>query len=272
MARAENLRVFINRLGTAMVPDHGPQLALRHGSFTRKPLPLITQILPEPQTEAENPENGAEARMRQALGKLGTAKAGKPEAPRRNTFQSTPGARRHRFKQDGEVPVARLTLGETGRRVSRQLHAPVESLAAGTRLDQAGVGRDQCGGESARQVQELTDQLRATQTRLGHAELAAGEALRTAQTWQDEAVRLRHSLDSAETTLTQMRAELAASKQAREALECRRDATRHPDLGNHASEDTANRRKVGRPLGSIKRNRDHTFGTEPKPVKWWAGD
>ena len=255
-----------------MVSNRCPQLALQHDSFTRKPLPLITPILPESQTEAESRENGAEARMRQALGKLGTAKVGKPEAPRRSNFQATPGAGRHRFKQDGEVPVARLTLGEGGRRITRQTHASVESLAAGTRLGQAGVGRDQGGGESARQVQELTDQLRAMQTRLGHAELAASEALRTAQTWQQEAVRLRHSLDCAETALAHLRAELAASEQAREVLERRREATRHPDPRNNASEDTATRRKVGRPLGSTNRSRDHTSGLEPEPVKWWAGD
>ena len=75
---------------------------------------MITPILRKPQTDAEGTEDGAEARMRQALGKLGIARPGKPEAPRRTTSQVTPGAGRHRFRQDGEVPVVRLSMGTGG--------------------------------------------------------------------------------------------------------------------------------------------------------------
>ena len=53
--------------------------------------------------------------MRQVLGRPGTPVPGKPEAPRRTTHQARPGAGRHRFIQDGEVPVVRLTLEEGGR-------------------------------------------------------------------------------------------------------------------------------------------------------------
>ncbi len=208
--------------------------------------------------------------MRQALGKLGTARPGKPEAPRRTTYQATPGAHRHRFKQDGEVPVVRLTLAQGNRSGERQTLTPVGN--AGAVQGQVGEGRDQGSGENARQVQELTDQLRATQTRLGHAELTASEATKAAQARQEEAVSLRQALDAAEAALAQMRVDLAASERAREELEQRRDTTR--DTSSRAAErdGSAARRKVGRPLGSTNHVRDQGPASEPEPVKWWAGD
>jgi hypothetical protein len=231
---------------------------------------LITPILHKPHADAEATEDGAEARMRQALGKLGTASPGKPEAPRRMTYQATPGAGRHRFRQDGEVPVVRLTLAPGNRSGERQSLTPVGN--AGAVQGQAGEGCDHGSGENARQVQELTDQLRATQTRLGHAELAAGEAIRTAQARQEEATGLRQALGATEATLAQVRAGLAASEQAREKLEQRRHATRHPGPDADGREDTATRRKVGRPCGSTNRVRDQMPTSEPEPVKWWAED
>ncbi len=208
--------------------------------------------------------------MRQALGKLGTARPSKPEASRQPTYQATPRAHRHRFRQDGEVPVVRLTLTESSRCGERQPHAPAKEVDVGH--EPGGEGWVQGSGESARQVQELTDQLRTAQTRLGHAELALGEADRKTQVWQEEAAGLRQALDAAETTLVQLRAELAASEQAREELEQRRDTTRLPSLEANGGQGTATRRKVGRPLGSTNSARDQAAAGELEPVKWWRGD
>ena len=216
-------------------------------------------------------EDGAEARMRQALGKLGTAKSGKLEAPRRAfTYQATPGAHRHRFKQDGEVPVVRISLAKGNRSTERQPYGPVES--AGTRHGQAGEGRNQGGSDTGRRVQELTEQLLATQTRLGHAEQALQKADREAQARQGEAAGLRQSLDAVEATLAQARAELAASVQAREELERCREAAHHPGREADERDDTAIRRKAGRPLGSTNRVHDQVLSSKPQPVKWWAGE
>ena len=231
---------------------------------------MITPTLREQHADAEPAEDGAEARMRQALGKLGTAKLGKPEAPRRNTYQATPGAGRHRFRQDGEVPVVRLALGEGGRGGERQAHAPAGNAAAGP--GQGNAEHHLGGGESARQVQELMEQMRAAQTRLGHAELAAGEALKLARARQEEAAGLRQILDAAEATLAQVRAELAASEQARERLERQGQTPQRPGSEADNRGDAATRRKVGRPLGSTSRIRDRASCREPAPVKWWAGD
>lgn len=229
--------------------------------------PLITPILCKPYTDAESTEDGAEARMRQALGKLGAAKSSKPEVPRRaGSYQATPGVRRHRFKQDGEVPVVRLSLAQGGRSTERQAHAPVES--AGARPGQAGEARAQDSEEGSRQVQELTEQLRSTQTRLGHAELALREAGREAQARQEEAAVLHRSLNAAKTTLAQVRAELAASERAQEELARSPRATLRAGLEVEAPEDTPARRKVGRRFGAITCVQEQEFTGEPTPVKW----
>ena len=151
---------------------------------------MMIPILRKPGADTEGTEDGIEARMRQALGPLGTAKPGRAEAPYRTTYQATPGAGRHRFRQDGEVPVVRISLGEGGRNKERQVQAPADGSEVGTGHRQAGRGGHQGSVNGTRQVQELTEQLRATQTRLGHAELAAGEATRAAHARQEEAAAL----------------------------------------------------------------------------------
>ncbi|MGI4942855.1 MAG: hypothetical protein ACRYHQ_20215 [Janthinobacterium lividum] len=230
---------------------------------------MITPILRKPHTDAEPAEDNAEARMRQALGNLGTPRPGKPEAPRRATsYQATPGAGRHRFRQDGEVPVVRISLAHGGRSTERQAHVPAGS--AGTRPGLAGKGHNQGGGESVRQVQELTEQLRATQTRLGHAELVLREAGREAEARHEEAAGLRQALDTTEAALAQVRATLAISEQAREELERLQEATTCSGLEANSRADTAMRRKVGRPPGSTNRIRDQAPTRKPTPVKWWV--
>ena len=232
----------------------------------------MTPILRKPHTDTKGTEDGIEARMRQALGKLGTAKPGRAEAPRRTTYQAIPGAGRHRFREDGEVPVVRLSLGEGGRHKERQPQAPADRIEAGAGHGQAGKGRDQGSANGTRQVQELMEQLRATQTRLGHAELVASEATRLGQVRQEEAAGLRLALDAAEAALAQVRAELAVSERAREELEQRQVAKRPSSLVPHDRNDAPACGRVGRPLGSTNRVRDQAPGSEPEPVKWWTGD
>ena len=234
---------------------------------------MITPLLRKPHTdaEAESTEDTAEVRMRQALLKLGTTKPDRTEAPRKAVpYQVKPGAGRHRFRQDGEVPVVRISLTEGGRSTERHAHAPVES--AGIRHGQAGEERHHSNSDTTRQVQELTEQLRATQTRLGHAELARQEGGREAQARQEEAAGVRQTLDAAETALAQVRMELAASEQVREELERRREAARHPGATTDEQDDAAIHRKVGRPLGSTNRSREQVTASEPEPVKWWADE
>ncbi len=232
---------------------------------------MITPIPRKQHTDADAAaEDNAEARMRQALGKLGTARPGKSEPPRRTTYQAKPGVGRHRFRQDGEVPVVRISLAEGGRGGEHHLHAFAEAAQAGAGQGHRADARGQDGGESARQVQELTEQLRSTQTRLGHAELALGEANRAVQQRREEAAGLRLTLDTAEAALAQVRAQLVASELAREKLEQRRDMTQHPNRKADERNDTGVRRRVGRPLGSTKRVRHQMPASEPTPIKWWT--
>ena len=233
---------------------------------------MITPIPRKPHTDADAAEDNAEARMRQALGKLGTARTGKSEPLRRTTYQAKPEAGRHRFRQDGEVPVVRISLAEGSRSGEHHPRAPAEATQAGAGQGHRADVRGQDGGDSARQVQVLTEQLQATRTLLGHAELVAGEASRTAQARQEEAARLRQALDIAEAARAQVRVELAASERAREDLERQRDVMRSINREADERDDTAVRRRVGRPLGSTKRVRDQAPASEPTPVRWWAGD
>ena len=185
--------------------------------------------------------------MRQALGKLGTGTLAQPGAQRRTTHQVTAGGHRHRFRQDGEVPVVRLALPQAGRGGEHQAPLPISD--AGAAEKNPGVGWDQAG-ESARMVVDLTEQLRAVQTRLGHAELA---------------------LEESKAALMLARAELAANRQEDEPPSHPVRSTRQPRPGREA-QDASVRRKVGRPLGSTNRARTQQQTGEPEPVKWWASD
>ncbi len=144
--------------------------------------------------------------------------------------------------------MVRISLAAAGQGGRRQGLAPAGAAVAGQ--GRAGEGRSEHGGETSRQVQELSEQLRTALTRLSHAELALAEAGRAAQARQDEAAGLRQALDTAKTALAQARAELAASEQARKDGEQRRSATppRSHTIGDQ--QDDAPRRKAGRPLGS----------------------
>ena len=210
--------------------------------------------------------------MRQALGQLGTARTGKPDAAqRRPSHQVTPGAGRHRFRQDGEVPVVRASLAAAGQGGRRQNHAPAGPMAPAS--GQTGEGRPEGGGaETARQVLELAEQLRATLTRLGHAELALAEAGRAAQARADEAEGLRRALAEAEAALAQARAELAVSEQARGQAEQRQPGKGRTGLGADTRDDGSARRKAGRPLGSLGRARRELVVSMAEPVKWWTAD
>lgn len=197
--------------------------------------------------DTETGKDTAEARMRQALGKLGTGTPAQPGAQRRTTHQVTASGHRHRFRQDGEVPVVRLALPQASRGGERQAPLPISD--AGAAEKNPGVGWDQAG-ESARMVADLTEQLRAVQTRLGHAELA---------------------LEESKAALVLARVELAANRQTGEPPRHPARPTRQPKPGRDAQEASV-RRKVGRPLGSPNRARVQQQTGEPEPVKWWTGE
>lgn len=211
--------------------------------------------------------------MRQALSKLGTRPPKQNAAPQRSRPQTASGGARHRFRQDGEVLVVQLALPQVKR--GKEEAASVLGPKANLRHEQPGEGRGPAVGERARGLDEVTDQLRAMQTRLGHAELALTEAAGAARASQDNAAALRQALQGSRAQLEQVRAELSASERSREALEHQLELARYrgPEIREASAVPSAPaHRKVGRPLGSTKLARIQDHAREPAPVKWWAGD
>lgn len=118
-----------------------------------------------------------EARMREALGLRtdGTrvTPSGGGHRPERQADHGPGNARRHRFVQEGEVPVEVMTLRDHG---SRAVSGP--SGMPRHRIDESALLAEKSARETAeRTCAELSERLHELQTKLGHAELARDEAL-----------------------------------------------------------------------------------------------
>lgn len=129
-----------------------------------------------------------EARMREALGLRSDGTRVTPVAhrpDRQPDFGSGP-ARRHRFVQEGEIPVEVATLRD---------HAP-RGPTPRHRVDDAALAAEKLAREQAeRAFSELSERLREVQTKLGHAELARDEAMAmaTARLHEIEVLRAQAS-------------------------------------------------------------------------------
>ena len=147
--RVSHANVFEACLYAATVFGDDRQLACAWLYHLKAILHCSPQTLHKPHsdTDASKTEDGAEARMRQALGRLGTAKPVQPEAPRRTTYQARPGAGRHRFRQDGEVPVVRISLAEGSRGEGTPAPCSCRGSAGGGRAGARGLapGRRMAG-------------------------------------------------------------------------------------------------------------------------------
>ena len=110
-----------------------------------------------------NDSQSTESRMRRALGLQGTSR----QAPQQRADQARP---RHRFVQDGGVPVVVLNS-----RSDNDPTAPFKARAA--ELDAALDAERAAHAATRRTLQEALSNVQALQTRLAHAELAHSEAL-----------------------------------------------------------------------------------------------
>jgi len=180
---------------------------------------------------------GDEARMRRALGLQGASSS--HSTPQRSDRPRS----RHRFVQDGEVPVVVLNsprAPDAGPDVQAATHAALEGeRAARTKADQA--------------LAEAQATIRSLQAKLAHAELAHAEALAAE----------RRSREYAETAL-------------RDA-----GATRTRTAGHSEVEVAAQMRELARPMAfKTARNQSARAAKarpgapaamvrEPQPVKWW---
>ncbi len=172
--------------------------------------------------------------MRQALGLFGQ-RASHPEtgggSRQGGGAHMQVGARRHRFVQDGEVPVSVVR----GRReqVASQVPAP-RTDARDRLLDEQTAERT--GREQAeRRLTEAQTLIRTLQTRLGHAELERDEAI-------EEAKSLRQQLATERAAAEEKLAERAANAEQRRERAPLKVA---PEID--AADDQI----------------------EPEPVKWW---
>ncbi len=198
-----------------------------------------------------------EANMRRALGMLGGSPRSAPasgnterRAPAYNPpnghavshagGQSSP--RRHRFVQDGEVPVTVVRArSEHPPELSRAAAAsPVNRIDA---LQESLVAEQAARAMAERALEEAQGSIRTLQTRLSHLELARDEAVAQAQHFQAQAE--------------------AAQAQLRAAMEA---AERHLRPDPQAPKPAASADRIAR----VKRAKQAVEpDVEPEPVKWW---
>lgn len=206
-----------------------------------------------------------EANMRRALGMLGnTARA--PQAPgateRRppnfsngghgGSHSGGPATRRHRFVQDGDVPVTVVRpRGDHASDPLRPAASPVNRLDA---LQESLAVEAAARASAERALEEAQSTIRTLQTKLSHLELARDEAVAMAQSRADEIAAL--SVEKA-----------AAAVLPDEVL-----LTPEPEAAGSwvvaAPAELSDAPRATRPARS-RRPKPAEVEPEPEPVKWW---
>ncbi len=170
-----------------------------------------------------------ESRMRRALGLQGPSRP----VPQQRADQARP---RHRFVQDGGVPVVVLN--------SRGDNDPVAAFKARVSEVEAVLDSERnAHGATKRVLQEAQANVQALQTRLAHAEFAHGEALAAER---------------------RARKEAEDSLQAQLALEAQEST--EPVADADMIEITSSPKKAARKVPRVPRAPKIA---EPQPVKWW---
>ena len=179
--------------------------------------------------------------MREALGLRTDGTRVSPAAghrPDRLPDHGTGNPRRHRFVQEGEVPVEIMTLRDHG---SRPGGAPPRY-----RVDETALAAEKLAREQAeRAYADVSERLREVQTKLGHAELARDEALAQSAERQSQIETLRQQIEAVQAELQAQRREAVAPTPRKAAAKPAKPATPKP---------------AAKPRGRQK---------APKPVKWW---
>lgn len=177
-----------------------------------------------------NDSQSTETRMRRALGLQGPSRA----APQQRADQARP---RHRFVQDGGVPVVVLN--------SRGDNDPIAaSKVRIAELDAALEAERNAHGVTRRALHEAQSSVQALQTRLVHTDLAHGEAL---------AAERRARKDAEDNLQAQL---LSQAEQF----------TAPPSSSAAASATPAPPKKAARKVARVPRAAKIA---EPRPVKWW---
>ena len=204
-----------------------------------------------PQGRDADDGTDAEARMRQALGLFGTrspAHADRGHHDQHGGGRSSSGgggaagSRRHRFVQDGEVPVS-VVRGRAAQ--------PRSGGTDGERHGEEQLAAErQARADAERRLADRETQLRSLQTRIGHAELERDAALADAREWRDKAEQI-----------------MAESRHAAPASPSPSEAEASPTAEQWGSlgEGGVARRGAGR----RRAEEADSDRIDPEPVKWW---
>lgn len=176
-----------------------------------------------------NDSQSTESRMRRALGLQGPSR----QPLQQRADQARP---RHRFVQDGGVPVVVLNA-----RGDNDPTAPFKARVA--ELDAALEAERVAHGATRRTLHETSNNVQALQTRLAHAELAHGDALAVEK---------------------QARKEAEDSLQAHMTAQVAQPAT--PSLIASPATPVAKVKPAARKPPRVPRA---AKVAEPQPVKWW---
>jgi len=176
-----------------------------------------------------NDTQATESRMRRALGLQGPSR----QPPQQRADQARP---RHRFVQDGGVPVVVLN--------SRSDNDPTAAAKARAAELEAALDAERAAhGGTRRALQEAHANVQALQTRLAHAELAYKEALAVER-------GARRAVEES------LQAQIAPKVGQSDASPAQAASSGVPAKTKPAA------RKMPRVPRAVK-------NSEPKPVKWW---
>ncbi len=220
----------------------------------------------------------SEARMRQSLAMLSSSspqpRNPQPRGPQHGSPQqsrTSNGAapRRHRFVQDGEVPVVHVS--NTRPRDAAQQPPPPEPASDDAHRQAA----EQRLRQAERALEAAQSNIRSLQTRLSHAELAQSEANSRTQAAIATAAALRVQLREEQAALAAERQALTKADHDRHALQARLEEARagiFPALPAAAPIPELKRApaRIAKPrVAGPKPAAKPRAAKEPKPVKWW---
>ena len=200
---------------------------------TGKPAPSATR------PAASSDPNLVEINMRRALGLTGGGSGRGGAVPQQRADQARG---RHKFAQDGSVPVTVLN------------HRPDELAAKDARIAELVASLENernTHANTRRTMAEQQSALQALQTRLAHMELAHRDALEAE----------RRTLAMAQAALVEAKAQPAPRRAARPAV----------DAAAPAASDDAPATPEGPAAPKAKRGRPRIHPPrEPKPLRWWT--
>jgi hypothetical protein len=220
-----------------------------------------------------------ELKMREALGLHGR---GERQASRPQPEQSRPNGdrpandrpmsnghsngHRHRFVQDGEVPVVLAKHsgpGGVAALVARGTNAPsgtnrVAALSADLGMERAARERAERG------LNQALANVRDLQTKLAHVELARSEAVESARVLQERITTMRVAQQE---RADKASVELLVERRAREAAEATLQAAL---AAAEAPRKAARAAKPAMTRASVKKTTVPRSVREPKPVRWWV--